>query len=96
MVLFRADNPHDHTGLQPKIGLSKEANGEIRRLFDLKQKPKFILAKLREKGIQVSNKSQITNYTEGYNWARREKDIISNHLIFINTNTTVQLVMSTK
>ena len=31
-------------------------------LLDLKQKPKLILSKLREKGIQVSNKSQITNY----------------------------------
>jgi hypothetical protein len=62
VVLFRADNPHDHNGLQPKIGLSEEAKGEIQRLFDLKQKPKLILAKLREKGIQVSNKSQITNY----------------------------------
>ncbi len=62
VVLFRAENPHDHNGLQPKLGLSEEAKEEIQRLFDLKQKPKLTLAKLREKGIQVSNKSQITNY----------------------------------
>ena len=62
VVFFRADNPHDHNGLEPKIGLSGEAKEEIQKLFDLKQKPKLILAKLREKGIQVSNKSQITNY----------------------------------
>ena len=31
-------------------------------MFDLKQKPKLILAKLRDKGIIVKNKAQVSNY----------------------------------
>jgi hypothetical protein len=62
VILFRADKPHDHNALDPKIELSIEAKEEIQKLFDLKQKPKLILAKLREKGITVKNKAQVSNY----------------------------------
>jgi hypothetical protein len=43
-------------------GLSDEVKREIDTLFTLKLKPKHILAKLREKGLPVKNKTQINNY----------------------------------
>ena len=62
VFLFRALENHDHSMAKSNHGLSDEVKREIDTLFTLKLKPEHILAKLREKGLPVKNKTQINNY----------------------------------
>jgi len=61
-MLFRTRENHEHNGLEERSGLSDNAKKEIKKLLDLRQKPKQILATLREKAIPVKNKAQVENF----------------------------------
>ena len=61
VVLYRTSNHHEHTNLETNR-LSTQLKAEIERLYELKIEPKTILSKLRESGIQIKNKAQISNY----------------------------------
>jgi hypothetical protein len=64
LLLFRTKENHDHSSPSciEKCGLSDEVKREIETLYALKLKPKHILAQLREKGLTIKNKTQISNY----------------------------------
>ena len=53
VILFQTRENHEHNGLEERSGLSDNAKKEIKKLLDLRQKPKQILATLREKAIPI-------------------------------------------
>ncbi|KAI5634079.1 calcineurin-like phosphoesterase domain-containing protein [Phthorimaea operculella] len=61
--LFRAKADHTHTTLGTSSwGISPDIKAEIKRLFDMKLKPRHIIKALKKKGIEVPERKKLYSF----------------------------------
>ncbi|CAF2971765.1 unnamed protein product [Rotaria sp. Silwood2] len=61
VILFRANNEHNHTDSSKRYFFSEEMKQNIQELFDMRLKPKKIYEVLEEKNFMIT-RNQVNNY----------------------------------
>ncbi|CAF3873774.1 unnamed protein product [Rotaria sp. Silwood1] len=61
VILFRANNEHNHTDSSKRYFFSEEMKQNIQELFDMRLKPKKIYEVLEEKNFKIT-RNQVNNY----------------------------------